>query len=139
MNRTRMPPTATPDACVSRRATLASVWATLVASIVALSFLPDTNAAVALVQPVWSDSAHVAVYALLTLITLLLLEGRSPASLRVLILVVVGVSLFGGSIELLQQLVGRTTSVLDGTWNILGAIVGMCGYLVWVRRRGGAP
>lgn len=127
-----------PDARAWWRASLARVWIALVASIVALSFLPDTNAAVALVQPAWSDSVHVAVYALLTLITILLLEVRVPEPLRLVAMVVVGISMFGGLIELLQQLVGRTASALDGAWNGLGALVAACGYLAWIGRRANA-
>lgn len=130
------PRTAAGAARVQWRTGLAVVWAALVASIVVLSFLPDTNVAVALVQPVWSDSAHVAVYALLTLITLALLEIRPPISLGVLTMAVVGIALFGGVIEVFQQLAGRTTSLLDGAWNVLGILVGTCGFLGWVRQRG---
>ncbi len=51
------------------------------------------------------------------------------------VLVVVGVSLFGGVLELVQQTVpGRTASVLDGVANCLGAVGGVLAYTILIRK-----
>lgn len=52
-----------------------------------------------------------------------------------MVLVVVGVSLFGGVLELVQQTVpGRMASPADGLANCIGAVAGVLAYSILIRK-----
>lgn len=118
-----------------RRILLTDAWLAMLAGVATLSLLPDNNPAVAFVSPVWADLVHVPVYAMLTLLTILLVAARMRVSLRVLAVIVLSMSLFGGLMEILQLWSGRTASALDVFWNSLGSVIAAWVYRAWAARQ----
>lgn len=71
---------------------------------------------------------HAAGYAV---IALSLAGARRAERGRTLVSIVLAAALLGVGIEVVQPLVGRTTSLLDAVANLLGATAGAVGW--WVR------
>jgi len=126
-----------PESCKprDRRLKVIGVWLCVLVSVVVLSLLPEINPVVESVPPFWSDLAHIPAYALLTLQTIFVVATRVRMSVGVLAAIVMLLTLFGGFIELIQPLTGRTANYMDTILNGFGASLAAWGYHLWVARR----
>lgn len=99
-------------------------------TIVVLSFLPST-----VVEPGKWNLGHAPAYAALvaSMIFALAKAQRTPA---VVILIGLAASLLGGTIEFLQPLVGRSTSLADFGYNVLGIVIAMVIFSSYARVTG---
>ncbi len=112
-----------------RRPLKASVFAATVGGLVAASVLPETVPMVALI-PAWvTNASHVPVYAAITALAFVTLNG-SAETWRCEALVVLGLLALGAVVELLQAGTGRSASGLDMLLNGIGI-----GFVVVLRRR----
>jgi VanZ family protein len=108
------------------------VAASVLTGVLVVSFLPsDTVDPFRLEMGYSIDISHVLAYALLAFAAILSVPRQALSFLRG-VSVVVAISLLGFGIELLQPLVGRTTSIVDFAENEIGVAGGIAiffGYL----------
>lgn len=101
--------------------------AAVLTAIVILSFLPKTI----VVLGKW-NLGHAPAYATLVLCTIFAFSKVKRAPIN-LVLIGLAISLLGGIIELLQPLVGRSTSLVDFAYNELGIGVALIFYAIYSR------
>ncbi len=104
--------------------------AVVLTAIVVLSFLPAT-----VVEPGKWNLGHAPAYAALaaSMIFALARTQRTPV---VVILIGLAASLLGGTIEFMQPLVGRSTSLVDFGYNELGIVTALAIFASYARVTG---
>lgn len=104
---------------------ISALWLGVFLSIVFLSLLPSTTPASQIGSAWLWNLGHVPAYAALTVVTLSVVGRCAPLTQRRRILVGASVMLFAVGLELLQPFVGRTASLTDTAFTLLGVIAGM--------------
>lgn len=105
----------------------------LVATIIA-SLLPESDSSVGRVPATVSNLAHIPSFALLTLLTAVVVARWVKVSKWILGGIVLSVVAFGVIIELIQPVVGRTASLWDVVFDLVGAGGASGIYYFWFRR-----
>jgi len=118
----------------NRRRVKIFVWLCTLIGVVTMSLLPESSPVIENIPPVWADLAHVPAYALLTFLTVFVTETRVRVSPAILVVIVMMLSLFGGVIEILQPITGRTADIMDALRNMVGSGFAAWVYWIWMAR-----
>lgn len=109
-------------------------WLMVLAATIIASLLPESNSSVGRVPATITNLAHIPSFALLTLLSAIVVARWVKVSAWILGGVVLAVVAFGAVIELIQPVVGRTASLSDVAFNLVGAGVASGIYYLWFRR-----
>ena len=104
-------------------------------TILALSLVPEVGLASGALAAPSTNWAHLPAYLLLSVLATLYVAPRTIAAGLSLGLVLVA---FSGAIELIQPLVGRSLSLKDITFNVVGVAAGIALASLALRRPAGA-
>lgn len=109
-------------------------WFVVLAATIIASLLPESHSSVGRVPPIVTNLAHIPSFAVLTLLTAVVVARWVKVSGWILGGVVLAVVTFGAAIELIQPVVGRTANLSDVAFNLVGAGVASGVYYLWFRR-----
>ncbi len=104
------------------------LWLGSLLLILMASFLSDGAKIAALVTADWWNFGHIPAYALFAGLTLVVVSQRIRLTFGWLASVAVGLGLLGLAIEVLQPHFGRTASVTDFAYDILGILLAMVAF-----------
>ena len=104
---------------------LEALWLLSLLLILVVSFLPEGTRIAALATADWWNFGHIPAYALFASLTLVVVSQRVKPTFGLFVGVIVGLGLFGLTVEVLQPYFGRTASVVDFAYDILGILLAM--------------
>lgn len=107
------------------RRAIEMLWLGSLLLILVASFLPDGTQIAELATAGWWNFGHIPAYALFAGLTLAVVAQRVALTFRLLATLAVGLGLFGWTIEVLQPHFGRTASVADVAYDIMGILLAM--------------
>ena len=104
------------------------LWLGSLLLILAASFLPEGAKIAELVNAGWWNLGHIPAYTLFAGLTLVVVAQRTSLTFGLLARLGIGIGLLGLIIEILQPHFGRTASVADLAYNILGIFLAMAAF-----------
>ena len=104
------------------------LWLGSLLLILMASFLSDGTKIAEWATAGWWNFGHIPAYALFAGLTLVVVSQRIKPTFGLLASVAVGLGLFGLTIEVLQPHFGRTASVTDFAYDILGILLAMAAF-----------
>lgn len=109
-------------------------WLMVLAATIIASLLPESDSSVGRVSVTVTNLAHIPSFALLTLLTAVVVARWVKVNGWILGGIVLSVAALGVIIELIQPVVGRTSSLWDVGFDLVGAGVASGIYYLWSRR-----
>lgn len=100
-------------------------WLVVFAAIVVASLIPEDLSGRELLSNRWWNWGHMPAYALLACMTVLLVARLRRVTVGLLLAVGAGVGAIGLLIEVVQPFFGRTLSVTDFAFNLLGVAIAL--------------
>lgn len=110
------------------------LWLGSLLLILAASFLPEGAKIAELAHAGWWNLGHIPAYTLFAGLTLVVVAQRTSLTFGLLASLGIGIGLLGLIIEILQPHFGRTASVADLAYNILGVFLAMVAFFFMGRR-----
>ena len=105
-----------------------ALWLGSLLLILVASFLPEGTAIAELATAAWWNFGHIPAYALLAGLTLAVVSQRVTLTFGLFVGLAVGVALIGLTIEVLQPHFGRTASVADFAYDMIGILFAMVAF-----------
>ncbi len=107
----------------------------IVAAIIVGSLLPGASSSMPTLPPMLNNGIHVPAYALLTYCVLAAAAASRCPRRRIRIAgTIAAVSILAGSLELVQETVGRSASLVDMLLNALGIAIGSVAWIAGSHR-----
>ncbi len=104
---------------------LPAVWVGSLLIVVLVSLWPEGTQADAAIGAIWWNVGHVPTYAVLTMLTLLVVAQRFPLTSGRLAWLAAGLALLGLLMEVLQPYFGRTADMVDALYNLIGILLAL--------------